>query len=75
MALPQHFMDELRRRTSLAGVVGRHVKLIKRGNRFVGLCPFHNEKTPSFQVSEDDGYYHCFGCGVSGDAIYFMREK
>lgn len=75
MALPQHFMDELRRRTSLAGVVGRHAKLTKRGNRFVGLCPFHNEKTPSFQVSEDDGYYHCFGCGVSGDAISFLREK
>ncbi|MCE2516928.1 MAG: DNA primase [Alphaproteobacteria bacterium] len=75
MALPQHFMDELRRRSSLSGVIGRHVKLTKRGNRFIGLCPFHNEKTPSFHVSEDDGYYHCFGCGVSGDAISFLREK
>ncbi|MGU9961959.1 MAG: DNA primase [Candidatus Puniceispirillales bacterium WSBS_2018_MAG_OTU23] len=75
MTLPQHFMDELRRRSSLSGIIGRHAKLTKRGNRFVGLCPFHNEKTPSFQVSEDDGYYHCFGCGVSGDAISFMREK
>lgn len=75
MALPQQFMDELRRRTSLSGVIGRHVKLTKRGNRHVGLCPFHNEKTPSFQVSDDDGYYHCFGCGVSGDAISFLRER
>lgn len=75
MALPQHFMDELRRRTSLSGIVGKQVKLIKRGNRLVGLCPFHNEKTPSFYVSEDEGYYHCFGCGASGDAISFLREQ
>jgi DNA primase len=75
MNLPQHFMDELRRRTSLSEVVASHVKLIKRSNRLVGLCPFHNEKTPSFHVRDDDGYYHCFGCGVSGDAISFLREK
>jgi DNA primase len=75
MALPQHFMDELRRRTSVSSVVGRHVKLTRRGNRQVGLCPFHNEKTPSFHVRDDEGFYHCFGCGVSGDAISFLREK
>ena len=75
MALPQHFMDELRRRTSLSQVVGRHVKLVKRGGRHLGLCPFHNEKTPSFNVRDDEGFYHCFGCGVSGDAISFLREK
>jgi len=75
MALPQHFMDELRRRTTLSSVVGRHVKLTRRGNRMIGLCPFHNEKTPSFHVRDDEGYYHCFGCGVSGDAIAFLREK
>ena len=75
MALPQHFMDELRRRTSLSSVVGRHVKLTRRGNRMVGLCPFHNEKTPSFHIRDDEGFYHCFGCGVSGDAISFLREK
>jgi len=75
MALPQHFMDELRRRTSLSSVVGRHVKLNRRGNRLVGLCPFHNEKTPSFHIRDDEGFYHCFGCGVSGDAISFLREK
>ena len=75
MALPQHFMDELRRRTSLSQVIGRHVKLTRKGDRFTGLCPFHNEKTPSFHVRDQDGYYHCFGCGVSGDAISFLREK
>ena len=75
MALPQQFMDELRRRVSLSSVIGKRVKLIPRGNRMVGLCPFHQEKTPSFHVRDDDGYYHCFGCGVSGDAISFLREQ
>ena len=75
MSLPSHFMDELRRRTSLSQVIGRHVKLTKKGDRHTGLCPFHNEKTPSFHVRDTDGYYHCFGCGVSGDAISFLREK
>jgi DNA primase len=75
MALPQHFKDELRRRTSLSQVIGRHVKLTKKGDRYVGLCPFHQEKTPSFHVRDGDGYYHCFGCGVSGDAISFLCEK
>ena len=75
MALPQQFMDELRRRVSLSSVIGKRVKLIARGNRLIGLCPFHQEKTPSFHVRDDDGYYHCFGCGVSGDAISFLREQ
>jgi len=75
MALPQHFKDELRRRTSLSQVIGRHVKLTKKGDRYVGLCPFHQEKTPSFHVRDGDGYYHCFGRGVSGDAISFLCEK
>jgi len=68
-------MDELRRRVSLSSVVGKRVKLISRGNRMIGLCPFHQEKTPSFHVRDEDGYYHCFGCGVSGDAISFLREQ
>jgi DNA primase len=56
-------------------VIGKRVKLISRGNRMIGLCPFHQEKTPSFHVRDEDGYYHCFGCGVSGDAISFLREQ
>ena len=75
MALPQQFMDEIRRRVSLSSVIGRKVKLINRGNRMVGLCPFHQEKTPSFHVRDDEGFYHCFGCGASGDAISFLREQ
>ena len=75
MALPQQFMDELRRRVSLSSIIGKKVKLINRGNRMVGLCPFHQEKTPSFHVRDDEGFYHCFGCGASGDAITFLREQ
>ena len=75
MSLPPHFLDELRRRTSLSQVISRHVKLSKKGDRHTGLCPFHNEKTPSFHVRDGEGYYHCFGCGASGDAISFLREK
>ena len=75
MNLPQHFMDEMRRRVSLAQLIGKYVKLTRRSNGHLGLCPFHQEKTPSFNVRDDEGYYHCFGCGVSGDAITFLREK
>ena len=55
-------------------VVSRHVDLTKRGRNFFGLCPFHNEKTPSFNVSSNKQFYHCFGCGASGDAIKFLTE-
>jgi DNA primase len=76
MALPPRFLDELRARVSLAGVVGRHVRLIKRGREYVALCPFHKEKTPSFNVVEEKGFYHCFGCGAHGDVIGFsMRAE
>ena len=74
MAYPTRFMDELRARTSLMSVVGKRVKLTKRGKEFIGLCPFHNEKTPSFHVVEDKDFYHCFGCGAHGDAITFTME-
>jgi DNA primase len=75
MAFPPRFLDEVRARVSLAEVVGRHVRLIKRGREYVALCPFHNEKTPSFSVVEDKGFYHCFGCGVHGDVIGFTMQK
>ena len=71
MAFPPSFLDELRARVSLAAVVGRRVKLVKKGREHHGLCPFHNEKTPSFTVNEDKGFFHCFGCGAHGDAIGF----
>ena len=75
MVLPQQFMDELRRRTQLSGIIGKHVKLSRAGSRMRGLCPFHQEKTPSFYVNDSEGFYKCFGCGVGGDAISFLREK
>ncbi len=75
MAFPPGFLDELRARVSLAGVVGRRVALVKRGREFIGLCPFHKEKTPSFSVVEDKGFYHCFGCGAHGDVIGFAMQQ
>ena len=75
MALPKNFIDDLLSRITLSSVVGKHVKLIRKGNRNIGLCPFHKEKTPSFHVRDDEGYYHCFGCNESGDAISFLRKK
>ncbi|RAU21001.1 DNA primase [Paramagnetospirillum kuznetsovii] len=71
MAFPPQFLDELRARVPISGVVGRRVKLIRKGREYHGLCPFHNEKTPSFTVNEDKGFFHCFGCGAHGDAIGF----
>src|SRR6266851_5482974 len=75
MAFPSRFLDEVRARVSLAEVVGRHVRLIKRGREYVALCPFHNEKTPSFAVVEDKGFFHCFGCGAHGDVIGFLMQS
>src|SRR5689334_25396397 len=60
MAFDPRFLDEIRDRLSLASVIGRRVKLTKRGRDYVGLCPFHKEKTPSFNVVEDKAFYHCF---------------
>ena len=71
--LPQ-FLDDIRVRIKLSDVIGRRVRLVKKGSEYLGLCPFHNEKTPSFTVSEEKGFFHCFGCGAHGDVIgYVMR--
>ena len=72
MAIPEHFLAELRSRVGLVELVGRRVKLTRRGREHTGLCPFHNEKTPSFTVNEDKGFYHCFGCSAHGGAIDFV---
>ncbi len=74
MAFPPHFMDELKARVSLVDLIGRRTKLVKKGREYSGLCPFHNEKTPSFTVNEEKGFYHCFGCGANGDLIDFVRQ-
>jgi DNA primase len=74
MALQPGFLDELRGRVSLSGQIGRKVKLVRRGREYVGLCPFHHEKTPSFYVVEDKSFFHCFGCGAHGDVIGFVMR-
>src|SRR3978361_169255 len=73
MALPSVFLEELRVRTPLAGLIGRRVRLARSGKQWKGCCPFHGEKSPSFYVY-DDGY-HCFGCGAHGDAITFVMQS
>lgn len=70
----QKFLDKLRARISIVDVVGARVKLTRKGREYLGLCPFHNEKTPSFTVNEAKGFYHCFGCGAHGDIIKFEME-
>jgi DNA primase len=74
MAFPPGFLDELRGRVSLSGLIGRRVKLSRQGREFAGLCPFHHEKTPSFYVVEDKNFFHCFGCGAHGDVIGFVMR-
>ena len=70
----KNFTDELRERLSIVDVVGRRVPLTKKGQNYWGCCPFHNDKTPSFCVSEDKGFCKCFGCGESGDIISFTMK-
>lgn len=72
--MPQELIDELRSRLLLSEVVARRVGLKRQGHRFVGLCPFHQEKTPSFTVDDHKGCFYCFGCGAHGDAIEFVRR-
>lgn len=74
MAFPPQFLDELRARLPVSALVGRKVRLIRKGREHTGLCPFHNEKTPSFTVNDDKGFFHCFGCGAHGDVITFAME-
>ena len=74
MAFPPEFLDELRSRLPLSDVVARRVRLTRRGREFTGLCPFHNEKTPSFTLNDDKAFYHCFGCGAHGDVIGFVMQ-
>ena len=72
--IPQDTIDRIRDTADIVEVVSRHVDLTKRGRNFFGLCPFHNEKTPSFSVAPEKGIYHCFGCGNGGNAVNFIME-
>lgn len=74
MPIPEEFIQELKLRTDITDVISGYVNLKKAGRNLVGLCPFHNEKTPSFSVSSENGFFHCFGCGVGGDVITFIKR-
>ena len=74
MSLSTAFLDELRAQVTLSSVIMPSVKLIRAGREWKACCPFHNEKTPSFTVNDDKGFYHCFGCGAHGDAIRFLTD-
>ncbi len=75
MKFPEYFLDQLRSQLPPSQVIRRSVRLTgKSGGEYVGLCPFHNEKTPSFTVSDNKGFYHCFGCSAHGDIIKFVME-
>ena len=74
MALfPQHFVEDLKRQADIVVVIQDYVSLKKTGATYKGLCPFHGEKTPSFHVNRDKGFFHCFGCGVGGDVLKFLE--
>ena len=72
--IPDATIDEIRAASDLVDVVGERVSLKKQGRRFLGLCPFHSEKSPSFSVVPDEGFYYCFGCKSTGDVFTFVRE-
>lgn len=74
MQIQGRFLNTLRSRLSIAEIVGEKVKLTRKGREFIGLCPFHHEKSPSFTVSEEKEFYHCFGCGAHGDVVRFLVE-
>jgi DNA primase len=75
MSLSPQFLDELRSRTLLSGLIGKTLKLQRAGREWKACCPFHNEKSPSFYVNDDKGFYHCFGCSAHGDAIRWLTEQ
>src|ERR1700739_1459159 len=75
MPFPPGFLDELRNRLSISEVVGRRVKLMRAGREYKACCPFHNEKSPSFTVNDEKGFFHCFGCGAHGDVIGYVTQS
>jgi len=72
--IPQQFIDDLLARTDIVEVIESRVPLKRAGREYTACCPFHTEKTPSFTVSPDKQFYHCFGCGAHGSAVSFLME-
>ncbi|WP_194953504.1 DNA primase [Sphingopyxis solisilvae] len=75
MTLTPQWLDELRSRITLSTLIGRTVKVTRAGREYKACCPFHNEKTPSFTINDEKGFYHCFGCSAHGDAIRWMTDQ
>ena len=74
MFYPEEIVEEIRTKTDIVDLISGYVKLVKKGSSYFGLCPFHNEKSPSFSVSPGKQMYYCFGCGAGGNAITFLME-
>lgn len=74
MRIPQHIIEQVRQQSDIVDVIGEHVKLRKNNRNYVGLCPFHKEKTPSFNVNAEKGIFKCFGCGKAGNVITFVEQ-
>ena len=72
--IDKEIISDIKNSVNIVEVIGEVVALTKAGRNFLGLCPFHGEKTPSFNVVEDKQFYHCFGCGKSGDVFKFIEE-
>ncbi|MDF2612598.1 MAG: primase [Clostridia bacterium] len=75
MYYPEHIIETIRERSDIVSLISEYTALTKKGHSYTGLCPFHNEKTPSFSVSEDKQLYYCFGCGAGGNTITFLMQK
>ncbi len=72
--IPQEVIDDILNRISLVDLISKHIEVKKSGRNYLALCPFHNEKTPSFSINDEKGFYHCFGCKASGNAAKFLME-
>ena len=72
--IPQDFIDDLVQRVDIGEIIGNRIDIKKAGKEYKANCPFHGEKTPSFTVSPEKGFYHCFGCGAHGTALGFLME-
>lgn len=75
MKIPKETVKEVLNRVNIVEIISDQVSLSKNGRNYIGLCPFHNEKTPSFTVFAESGRYQCFGCGEKGDCDYILDEK
>ena len=75
MGIVDEDIVRVRENTDIVAIISQYTQLKRVGRRFSGLCPFHGEKTPSFSVNSEEGFYYCFGCQAKGDAITFVREK